>query len=110
MAHPIPRDDVAATLAARRELGTDYEDALADQLVDRIGRTIDERIDAKLEARPSRKRFEMAPSTAAIAGGLSMSALFTLVAASDLEVAAVLWLIIAVAAVAFLLGKRRGRP
>ncbi|RCG31041.1 hypothetical protein DQ384_13945 [Sphaerisporangium album] len=106
----IPRDDVAATLAARRELGTDYEDALADALVERIGTTIDERIDAKLATQERRKgTFNVTPSAAAVVSGLGLGGLFAVIGSADLEFAAVLWLILAVAAVAFLLGKWRAK-
>jgi len=43
-----PRDDVAAMLAARQELGPDYEQALIDGFVSRIGQAIDERVDTRL--------------------------------------------------------------
>src|SRR5215813_13477167 len=49
-----PRDGVAAMLAARQELGPDYEQALIDGFVTRIGQAIDERVEARLaEVRPS---------------------------------------------------------
>ncbi|WP_405144925.1 hypothetical protein OG589_44035 [Sphaerisporangium sp. NBC_01403] len=110
MAESIQRDDVAATLAARRELGGDYEDALADALVDRIGNTIDERIDARLAThKPARSGLKVSPSAAAVLGGLGMGGLFAVIGRADLQFAAVLWLILAVAAVAFLLGKWRAK-
>jgi hypothetical protein len=42
------RDDIAAAAAAHRELGPDYDSAVAEGLVDRIGVEIDKRIDARL--------------------------------------------------------------
>jgi hypothetical protein len=42
------RDDIAAAAAAHRELGRDYDAAVAESLVDRIGTEIDKRIDARL--------------------------------------------------------------
>ncbi|WP_395106388.1 hypothetical protein [Actinomadura sp. SCN-SB] len=36
----LPRDDLAAALAARRELGPDYDDAFIETLVDRIEETL----------------------------------------------------------------------
>ena len=42
------RDDIAAAAAVHRELGRDYEDAVAESLVDRIGAEIDKRVDARL--------------------------------------------------------------
>jgi hypothetical protein len=42
------RDDIAATAALHTELGRDYHDALAENLVERIGSEIDKRVDARL--------------------------------------------------------------
>jgi anti-sigma factor RsiW len=44
------RSDIAAAAAAHHELGRDYDDAVAESLVDRIGAEIDKRIDARLQA------------------------------------------------------------
>jgi hypothetical protein len=50
------RDDIAAAAAAHRELGPDYDSALAESLVDRIGAEIDKRIDSRLGAPRSDSR------------------------------------------------------
>jgi hypothetical protein len=42
------RTDIAAAAAAHHELGHDYDDAVAESLVDRIGAEIDKRVDARL--------------------------------------------------------------
>lgn len=42
------RDEIAASVAARAELGSRYDDALAEGLVERIGDEIDKRVDARL--------------------------------------------------------------
>jgi hypothetical protein len=44
------RDDIAAAAAAHHELGRDYDGAVAESLIDRIGAEIDKRIDVKLGA------------------------------------------------------------
>ncbi len=44
------RDDIAAAAAAHQELGRDYDDAVAEGLIDRIGAEIDKRVDARLGA------------------------------------------------------------
>lgn len=46
----VARDELAATLAARQELGPEYEQALVESLAERIGTTIDARIEARLSA------------------------------------------------------------
>ena len=50
------RNDIAAATAAHHELGRDYDDAVAESLVDRIGAEIDKRIDARLCTGPSGSR------------------------------------------------------
>jgi hypothetical protein len=42
------RDEIAAAGAAHRELGSGYDDAVAEGLVERIGLEIDKRVDARL--------------------------------------------------------------
>jgi hypothetical protein len=44
------RNDIAAAAAAHHELGRDYDGAVAESLIDRIGAEIDKRVDAKLRA------------------------------------------------------------
>ena len=50
------RKDIAAATAAHHELGADYDDAVAESLVDRIGDEIDKRIDARLRTGSSGSR------------------------------------------------------
>ena len=50
------RTDIAAAAAAHRELGSAYDDAVAESLIDRIGAEIDKRVEAKLGARPQSAR------------------------------------------------------
>jgi hypothetical protein len=50
------RTDIAAAAAAHRELGRDYDGAVAEGLVDRIGAEIDKRIDARLGSARSDSR------------------------------------------------------
>jgi hypothetical protein len=44
----MTRNDIAAAAAAHHELGRDYDSAVAESLVDRIGAEIDKRVDARL--------------------------------------------------------------
>jgi anti-sigma factor RsiW len=50
------RNDITAAVAAHHELGRDYDDAVAESLVDRIGAEIDKRVDARLRAGSSGSR------------------------------------------------------
>jgi hypothetical protein len=54
------RQDIAAAAAAHRELGSTYDDAFAESLIDRIGAEIDKRVDAKLETRRTSRRVDAA--------------------------------------------------
>jgi hypothetical protein len=49
-------NEIAAALAARRELGPDYEDAIAASLAERLEREITTRVDAGLAARTVAKQ------------------------------------------------------
>ena len=42
------REEIGAAVAAHAELGRDYDHALAEGLVDRIGAEVDRRVDARL--------------------------------------------------------------
>jgi hypothetical protein len=44
----LAQEDIAAAAAAHRELGRDYDGAVAESLVERIGEEIDKRVDARL--------------------------------------------------------------
>ena len=46
----MTRNDIAAAAAAHHELGRDYDSAVAESLIDRIGAEIDKRVDARLHA------------------------------------------------------------
>ncbi len=52
-ASDLPREELAAALAARRELGTEYEPALVESFLDRVDQTIDRRIQARLAEQAS---------------------------------------------------------
>ena len=47
----LARENITAAAAVHHELGRDYEDAVAEGLVERIGDEIDRRVDARLAQR-----------------------------------------------------------
>ncbi|MES9543312.1 MULTISPECIES: hypothetical protein [unclassified Actinomadura] len=53
----LPREDLTAAMAARRELGPDYDDAFIETVVERI----EETLDARAAAAPRRQRAARAP-------------------------------------------------
>ncbi|HEX3925293.1 MAG TPA: hypothetical protein VHY31_23635 [Streptosporangiaceae bacterium] len=61
----LAQEDIVAAAAAHRDLGRDYDDAVAEGLVERIGAEIDKRIDARLNqpAPPPRRRGRLRPTS-----------------------------------------------
>lgn len=47
----VPRDELEATLEARRELGAAHEAELTEAFVERIGRSLDKQVDERIERR-----------------------------------------------------------
>ncbi|HEX9040705.1 MAG TPA: hypothetical protein VF838_06710 [Trebonia sp.] len=45
---PDERDEISVSVAAHHELGPDYDKAVAEGLVERIGEEIDKRVDTRL--------------------------------------------------------------
>jgi hypothetical protein len=113
---PRAQEDIAATVAAHRELGPVFEDGLAGGLVERIGAEIDKRVDARLGQRgnsaPSPAAPSQAPSarpagvTVAVALGSMLTAVLGTVAAMRFgpdgspALAALIWIVVGVINVA----------
>src|SRR5215472_6160006 len=55
----VTREDIAAAAAARQELGSSYDDVIAEGLIERIGAEIDKRVDARLEGRRRSRRTDV---------------------------------------------------
>ena len=55
-------EDIAAAAAAHHELGRDYDGAIAEGLVERIGEEIDKRVDARLGTRDRSPRRPAVPA------------------------------------------------
>lgn len=57
------RDEITAAAAAHRELGPQYDEAVAESLIDRIGEEIDRRVDARMgHSQPSARREPRRPA------------------------------------------------
>jgi hypothetical protein len=54
------RDEIGAAAAVHTELGSDYDHAVAEGLVERIGAEIDRRVDARLDGASARPRLPAA--------------------------------------------------
>ena len=57
------RDEITAAAAAHRELGPQYDEAVAESLIDRIGEEIDRRVDARVgQGQPSLRAARASPA------------------------------------------------
>jgi len=64
---PVRPEDLEVTLAVRRDLGAGNDQAVIGEFLDRLGSAIDDRVDARVEARTpamSRADRDRPPSTA----------------------------------------------
>ena len=124
------RDDIAAAAAVHRELGRDYDGAVAESLIERIGAEIDKRVDARMRTGSSASPSPAIPQSASsgpawkavwagTAVGAGITGLVALIAdagsTSKAVTAAVItiWVIVAVAglgtaAVRWYLARERG--
>lgn len=111
------REDIAAAAAVRRDLGRDYDDVLAEGLVERIGQEIDKRVDARLgqapEPRPKRAKLSLAGRQgragwdvvvlalgSMVIGGITANAILNN-SHGNAATAAVIWLVILVINIAY---------
>ena len=104
----LTRDAIAAAAAAHQELGRDYDGAVAESLVERIGEEIDRRVEARLGPRSPRKsgaQFSPAvrPSAGVVTLALGSMAIGALLSVSILDksnssggVVALIWIVIGV--------------
>ena len=129
MAH----EEVAAAAAARHELGADYDEAVAEGLVERIGSEIDKRVDARLALRnaaPPATRTGWGPAVigaGSMVCGLGSTAIVVFATATNINgsfhntlsrdqilLVALIWAVIAVVNVAYAAAlsvrSRSGKP
>jgi hypothetical protein len=116
MSNPeLPRDELAAVVEARRELGKEYEPALVESFIDRLDQVIDARIRAGLAERgrseaerASALRGQMQLGIGSLALGIPLSG----IAGGTSGVWGLLacWGGIAAVNLSFALGRLRGRP
>jgi hypothetical protein len=66
---PDERNEIGVSVAAHQELGPDYDKAVAEGLVERIGEEIDRRVDARLR---TAERQAPPPAAPARRGGFGM--------------------------------------
>lgn len=101
----LPRDDLAASLAARRELGPDYDAAFVDAVAERLERASAARRPVITEI----EKGERAMALTVVCVSLGVSIPTTAIAAEEAGLAGlvVVWLALVLINVAFALRPRR---
>jgi hypothetical protein len=112
----LAREDIAAAAAAHHDLGPEYDAAVAEGLVERIGSEIDKRVDARLDQRSRDRQIVSRPirsshSTTVLGlgsmgigvGGAAvlLSVGSHLANASQIALIALIWIIIGIINVAY---------
>jgi hypothetical protein len=69
----VTKDDITAAAAAHRELGPQFDGAVAESLVERIGAEIDKRVDARIGPAPAERRSRPVRRTADSSGPSPLS-------------------------------------
>ncbi|HZB34229.1 MAG TPA: hypothetical protein VE465_28965 [Streptosporangiaceae bacterium] len=99
-----PGEDLRAALAARQELGPDFEPAIIESFLDRLERTIDARVDARVAERlaksPTPKEEKKGGAAeyifASMFGGVLASGVIGLTVDDAVPVVALVWIVVAV--------------
>jgi hypothetical protein len=108
----VSRDEIGAAVAAHAELGRDYDHAVAEGLIDRIGAEVDRRVDARLSGASRKALRGGRPGTAATLvmglGSMGLGVGATAVVLSDMQnsgaasvMVLVIWVAIAIINVNF---------
>ena len=109
----MSRDELSATMAARQELGHEYETALVDSLADRVEQVVQARVQAQLaqQAVPPPPSASLTATHRLVIAGGSLVAAIPLTAIGGVNAGGtgilLVWLGIAVVNVAAALGPRR---
>lgn len=72
----IPREDITAAVAARRELGEDYDAAFVETIVERVNQTIDARLGAEPDAERTRREAAEAKAERTVTIAVAAASLF----------------------------------
>jgi hypothetical protein len=116
----LSREDLSATLAARKELGAEFEPALVESLAERLEGVIEARVEARVAQRPPVTALPVAPPGQSLSanmrlglalGSLGVAIPCTAIAAGIVGVSGlvVVWTGIVLVNVAAAFGPRGGR-
>ena len=103
----VDREDVAAALAARRELGKELEPEVIEAFLDRIATQIDRRVDERLAEPGGRAPAHVRPSPAVPILSLVFAIPLTGIADGSLLATVVVWVAIVAINVAHAAAARR---
>jgi hypothetical protein len=101
----LPRDDIAASLAARRELGPDYDAAFVEAVAERVERAVAVR--RPVAAENDKAERAMALTVVCVTLGVSIPTTAIVVNQAGLSGLIVVWLALVTINVAFALRPRR---
>jgi hypothetical protein len=101
----LPREDLAASLAARRELGPDYDAAFVEAVAERIERAAAVRRPVVAENEKGERAVALTVACVSLGVSIPVSAIAAI--QTGLAGLAVVWLALAVINVAFALRPRR---
>lgn len=98
----VPAEEVAGTLAARQALGDEAEDAIIREFLDRSGRGIDARVEARLaeweqryrqpRKQPNPDRSALALAIVSLIAGVPLTGIAVAFGNNSLIVALVIWI------------------
>lgn len=71
----VPREELRATLAARQELGPEYDTALVDSLADRVEQVVQARVAAARQVAPAPPPVPVSATTFSAAQRLAIAAI-----------------------------------
>ena len=101
----LPRDDIAASLAARRELGPDYDAAFAEAVAERIERAVAARRPVVAESEKAERA--MALTVVCVTLGVSIPVTAIAAGQTGLPGLLIVWAALVAINVAFALRPRR---
>lgn len=106
---PLPRDQLEATVNARLELGSELEPQLIEGFLERTGKAIDARVDARLAERGGSDRHVPNPAVGVVLGSLGIGIPLTGAAGGTVGIAGILvvWIGIVLVNFAYALSRRR---
>jgi hypothetical protein len=107
-------DEIRATAEIHREISPEYQDAVIDSFIERVGREIDARVDSRLAAqqhqRHQHRSNPLALAITSMALGVPLSGItLGLGSGQQLTGLAIIWIAIAVINVAYGLSTRSAR-